>query len=54
MQPEIERAIACIERAARHLHPLVIGTDTDAAVAAHDALNALAGARGWLETAVTA
>lgn len=38
-------AEAQIERAARHLNPLVIGGDPVVARAAHDALNALAAAR---------
>lgn len=52
-QPDLERVINCLERAARHLHPLIIGGDPDTRHAAHEALNALAGARGWLELAVT-
>lgn len=41
----IEQIEAQIDRAAKHLHPLVIGGDVETARAAHDALNALAAAR---------
>lgn len=46
---KIATIVAGIERAAKALHPLVIGGDVEVAKAAHDALNALTAARANAE-----
>lgn len=45
----VDVIVAGIERAAKALHPLVIGGDVEVAKAAHDALNALTAARAHAE-----
>lgn len=45
----VDRIVSHIERAARALHPVVIGADAAHRAAAHDALNALAAARVLIE-----
>lgn len=46
-----ERILTHLERAARALHPVIIGTDPAHREAAHTALNALAAARLLVEVA---
>jgi hypothetical protein len=47
---EIARIVEHIERAARALHPVIMGDDLAHREAAHTALNALAAARLLVET----